>query len=206
MMTIPLLELKAVSRTYTAGGEPLTVLKEVNLSIASGEFVAIMGASGSGKSTLMNIIGCLDKPSKGTYHIRGTEVASLSGDALAALRRDTFGFIFQRYNLMSDLSAVENAEVPAVYRGMAKAKREQHAGEILKGLGLGDRLKHHPNQLSGGQQQRVSIARALMNGGPVILADEPTGALDSNGGGDHHRSCFRGCPDGHRQRCKTGGT
>ena len=182
MMTIPLLELKAVSRTYTAGGEPLTVLKEVNLSISSGEFVAIMGASGSGKSTLMNIIGCLDKPSKGTYHIRGTEVASLSGDALAALRRDTFGFIFQRYNLMSDLSAVENAEVPAVYRGMAKVQREEHAGEILKGLGLGDRLKHHPNQLSGGQQQRVSIARALMNGGPVILADEPTGALDSNGG------------------------
>jgi len=181
-MSTPLLELHAVSRTYTTGGSPLTVLTEVSLSIRSGEFVAIMGASGSGKSTLMNIIGCLDKPSSGTYSIRGVEVATLDGDALAALRRDTFGFIFQRYNLMSDLSAVENAEVPAVYRGMAKAQREEHASELLRELGLGDRLQHHPSQLSGGQQQRVSIARALMNGGPVILADEPTGALDSKGG------------------------
>jgi macrolide transport system ATP-binding/permease protein len=181
-MSAPLLELNAVNRTYTSGGEPLTVLTEVSLAIQSGEFVAIMGASGSGKSTLMNIIGCLDKPSSGVYSIRGVEVASLNGDALAALRRDTFGFIFQRYNLMSDLSAVENAEVPAVYRGMAKTQREAHAGDLLRELGLGDRLEHHPNQLSGGQQQRVSIARALMNGGPVILADEPTGALDSRGG------------------------
>jgi ABC-type lipoprotein export system ATPase subunit len=182
VMPSPLLELKAVSRTYTSGGEPLTVLKEVSLTIQSGEFVAIMGASGSGKSTLMNIIGCLDKPSSGTYSIRGVEVASLNGDALAALRRDTFGFIFQRYNLMSDLSAVENAEVPAVYCGMAKTQRAAHASDLLRELGLGDRLQHHPSQLSGGQQQRVSIARALMNGGPVILADEPTGALDSQGG------------------------
>jgi macrolide transport system ATP-binding/permease protein len=181
-MPTPLLELKTVSRTYTSGGEPLTVLKEVTLIIQNGEFVAIMGASGSGKSTLMNIIGCLDKPSSGSYRIRGIEVASLNGDALAALRRDTFGFIFQRYNLMSDLSAIENAEVPAVYCGMAKTKREVHAVDLLRELGLGDRLQHHPNQLSGGQQQRVSIARALMNGGPVILADEPTGALDSQGG------------------------
>jgi macrolide transport system ATP-binding/permease protein len=181
-MSEPLLELNAVSRTYTSGGEPLTVLTEVSLAIQSGEFVAVMGASGSGKSTLMNIIGCLDKPSSGAYSIRGVEVASLNGDALAALRRDTFGFIFQRYNLMSDLSAVENAEVPAVYCGMAKTQREAHASDLLRELGLGDRLEHHPNQLSGGQQQRVSIARALMNGGPVILADEPTGALDSRGG------------------------
>ena len=181
-MSSPLLELKAVSRTYTSGGEPLTVLKEVSLAIQSGEFVAIMGASGSGKSTLMNIIGCLDKPSSGSYSIRGVEVASLNGDALAALRRDTFGFIFQRYNLMSDLNAVENAEVPAVYRGMAKTQRAAHASDLLRELGLGDRLQHYPGQLSGGQQQRVSIARALMNGGPVILADEPTGALDSQGG------------------------
>jgi macrolide transport system ATP-binding/permease protein len=181
-MSAPLLELNAVSRTYTSGGEPLTVLTEVSLAIQSGEFVAIMGASGSGKSTLMNIIGCLDKPSSGVYSIRGVEVSSLNSDALAALRRDTFGFIFQRYNLMSDLSAVENAEVPAVYRGMAKTQREAHASDLLRELGLGDRLEHHPNQLSGGQQQRVSIARALMNGGPVILADEPTGALDSRGG------------------------
>jgi macrolide transport system ATP-binding/permease protein len=130
----------------------------------------------------MNIIGCLDKPSTGTYRIRGVDVASLDGDELAALRRETFGFIFQRYNLMSDLSAVENTEVPAVYCGMAKTERAAHASDLLRDLGLGDRLQHHPNQLSGGQQQRVSIARALMNGGPVILADEPTGALDSQGG------------------------
>ena len=124
MTPSPLLELNAVSRTYTSGGEPLTVLREVCLTIQSGEFVAIMGASGSGKSTLMNIIGCLDKASSGTYRIRGVDVATLDNDALAALRRDTFGFIFQRYNLMSDLSAVENAEVPAVYCGMAKTQRE----------------------------------------------------------------------------------
>jgi macrolide transport system ATP-binding/permease protein len=178
----PLLELEAIGRTYTSGGEPLTVLTEVSLTIQSGEFVAIMGTSGSGKSTLMNIIGCLDKPSTGTYRIRGVDVASLDGDALAALRRETFGFIFQRYNLMSDLNAVENAEVPAVYCGMGKTERAAHASDLLRDLGLGDRLQHHPNQLSGGQQQRVSIARALMNGGPVILADEPTGALDSQGG------------------------
>ncbi len=181
-MPSPLLELKAISRTYASGGEPLTVLKEVSLAIQRGEFVAIMGASGSGKSTLMNIIGCLDRPTSGSYSVRGIEVASLNGDALAALRRDTFGFIFQRYNLMSDLDAVENAEVPAVYCGMAKTQREAHASDLLQQLGLGDRLQHYPGQLSGGQQQRVSIARALMNGGPVILADEPTGALDSQGG------------------------
>jgi len=182
LISSQLLELKAVCRTYPSGGEPLTVLKEVSLTIQSGEFVAIMGASGSGKSTLMNILGCLDKPSSGTYRIRGIDVASLDGDELAALRRDTFGFIFQRYNLMSDLSAVENAEVPAVYRGMAQTQRAAHASDLLRELGLSDRLQHYPGQLSGGQQQRVSIARALMNGGPVILADEPTGALDSQGG------------------------
>ncbi len=181
-MPSPLIALTGVSRTYTSGGEPLTVLTGVTLTVQSGEFVAIMGASGSGKSTLMNIIGCLDRPSSGTYSVRGIDVASLDGDELAALRRDTFGFIFQRYNLMPDLSAVENAEVPAVYCGMAKLQRETHAGDLLRELGLGDRLQFHPNQLSGGQQQRVSIARALMNGGPVILADEPTGALDSQGG------------------------
>ena len=180
--SVPLLKLQAVGRTYVTGGEPLTVLTDVSLVIDSGEFVAIMGASGSGKSTLMNIIGCLDKPTTGSYGIRGVPVASLDGDALAALRRETFGFIFQRYNLMSDLSAVENAEVPAVYRGMAARPRGVRASGLLRNLGLGDRLAHHPNQLSGGQQQRVSIARALMNGGPVILADEPTGALDSQGG------------------------
>ena len=196
-MPTPLLEFKAVSRTYTSGGAPLTVLRDVNLAIQSGEFVAIMGASGSGKSTLMNIIGCLDKPSSGTYRVRGLDVATLSGDELAALRRDTFGFIFQRYNLMSDLDAVENAEVPAVYCGMAKNQRAEHASELLRELGLGDRLQHYPSQLSGGQQQRVSIARALMNGGPVILADEPTGALDSQGGKDVMAILVKLHGDGH---------
>ena len=196
-MTTPMIELKGVSRTYTTGGEPLTVLKEVNLSIRSGEFVAIMGTSGSGKSTLMNIIGCLDKPTIGSYHVRGVDMASLDGDQLAALRRDTFGFIFQRYNLMSDLNAIENTEVPAVYKGMAKALRMSHASEILTKLGLGDRLTHRPNQLSGGQQQRVSIARALMDGGPVILADEPTGALDSQGGKEVMAILMKLNEDGH---------
>jgi macrolide transport system ATP-binding/permease protein len=177
-----LLDLQGGEPHLHLGGEPLTVLQGVTLTIQRGEFVAIMGASGSGKSTLMNLIGCLDRPSTGTYRIRGVDVAGLGSDALAALRRDTFGFIFQRYNLMSDLSAVENAEVPAVYCGMPRAARAAHATELLVSLGMGDRLAHHPGQLSGGQQQRVSIARALMNGGPVILADEPTGALDSKGG------------------------
>jgi len=181
-MSSKLLELDAVSRTYASGGTPLAVLKEVSLTIHSGEFVAIMGASGSGKTTLMNIIGCLDRPSSGTYRIGGIDVASLAVDVLAHLRRDTFGFIFQRYNLMSDLSALENAGVPAVYRGTAKPEREAHASKLLHQLSLSDRLHHSPNQLSGGEQQRVSIARALMNGGPVILADEPTGALDSQNG------------------------
>jgi macrolide transport system ATP-binding/permease protein len=183
-MAAPLLELNAVSRTYPSGGEPLTVLKEVSLTIQSGEFVAVMGASGSGKSTLMNIIGCLDKPSSGAYRIRGVDVASLEGDALAALRRDTFGFIFQRYNLMSDLNAVENAEVPAVYRGIAQSDRTAQASDLLRELGLGDRLQHYPGQLSGGQQQRVSIARALMNGGPVIGS---AGQPGRQGGHGHSR-------------------
>ena len=183
-MPAPLLELIKVGRTYTTGSEPLTVLNNVNLTIQHGEFVAIMGASGSGKSTLLNIVGCLDKASTGAYRVRGVDVAQLEADALARLRRDTFGFIFQRYNLMSDINALANAEVPAIYRGASKANRETHANELLKELGLGDRTRHYPNQLSGGQQQRVSIARALMNGGPVILADEPTGALDSKGGAE----------------------
>jgi len=181
-MAVPLLDLAGIGRTYDSGGTPLTVLRDVDLVIRSGEFVAIMGASGSGKSTLMNIIGCLDKPTTGTYRIQGVDVAGVDSDGLAALRRDTFGFIFQRYNLMSDLNAVENAEVPAVYCGLPKAQRMARASGLLKDLGLGDRLDHYPGQLSGGQQQRVSIGRALMNGGPVILADEPTGALDSEGG------------------------
>jgi macrolide transport system ATP-binding/permease protein len=181
-MERPLLELSGVGRRFITGGQEISVLKGINLCIRGGEMVAIVGASGSGKSTLMNILGCLDRPSAGRYLINGREVGQLSGNELARLRREYFGFIFQRYHLMPHLSAVQNAEIPAVYAGMAKGERRARAIELLCRLGLGDRCDHLPNQLSGGQQQRVSIARALMNGGELILADEPTGALDSRSG------------------------
>ena len=144
--------------------------------------VAIVGASGSGKSTLMNILGCLDKATSGTYRVAGRDVSTLDSDALAQLRREHFGFIFQRYHLLSHLTAAQNVEVPAVYAGTERKQRLARAQELLQRLGLGDRVDYQPSQLSGGQQQRVSIARALMNGGQVILADEPTGALDSHSG------------------------
>ncbi|MDB5490192.1 MAG: transporter family protein [Micavibrio sp.] len=181
-MPEPLLNLQNVKRHYQSGDTPVKALDGVSITIWPGEFVAIMGQSGSGKSTLMNIIGCLDRPSDGTYHILGTEVAGLSPDELAALRRETFGFVFQRYNLLGTSSAEENVEIPAVYAGMDKATRVKRARELLTRLGLGDRCDHRPGQLSGGQQQRVAIARSLMNNPPVILADEPTGALDSRSG------------------------
>src|SRR4249920_3598749 len=141
-----------------------------------------MGQSGSGKCTLMNIIGCLDRPTSGSYLVLGKEAAHLSPDALAALRRETFGFVFQRYNLLATATAGENVEIPSVYAGLPKHKRAQRAGGLLQRLGLGDRTDHRPAELSGGQQQRVAIARALVNDPPVILADEPTGALDSKSG------------------------
>lgn len=178
------LELSHIVRRFENGGEPVAVLKDVSLDIAPGEFVAIMGQSGSGKSTLMNILGCLDRPTSGTYRIGGRDVATLSPDALADLRRDTFGFIFQSYHLITGSSAVENVELPGIYSGMGAQARTERAEGLLTALGLADRLDHRPNQLSGGQQQRVSIARALMNGGSIILADEPTGALDSASGRD----------------------
>lgn len=177
-----LLELDEVSRLYTNGEEETVVLNKVSLTINAGEMVAIIGASGSGKSTLMNILGCLDKPSSGEYKVAGQSVAKMEGDQLAALRREHFGFIFQRYHLMSHLSAEQNVEIPAIYADKNTIQRKERARELLTRLGLGDRVDYRPNQLSGGQQQRVSIARALMNGGEVILADEPTGALDSHSG------------------------
>ncbi|TDT60193.1 macrolide transport system ATP-binding/permease protein [Enterobacter sp. AG5470] len=177
-----LLTLNAIRRSYPSGDGQVEVLKGINLEIHAGEMVAIVGASGSGKSTLMNILGCLDKPSSGTYRVAGTDVSTLSSDALAQLRRDHFGFIFQRYHLLSHLSAAQNVEVPAVYAGTERKTRLVRARALLSRLGLGDRADYLPAQLSGGQQQRVSIARALMNGGQVILADEPTGALDSRSG------------------------
>ena len=174
--------LKDVIREFPAGETNVRVLKGIDLTIHRGEMVAIVGASGSGKSTLMNILGCLDRPSSGSYKVSGKETSQLSADELSALRRDHFGFIFQRYHLLGELTALDNVEIPAIYAGRSPAEREKRATALLERLGMGERITHRPGQLSGGQQQRVSIARALMNNGEVILADEPTGALDSHSG------------------------
>ena len=180
----PLLALHGVTKSYHNGELETPVLHGVDLTVYPGEFVAIMGASGSGKSTLMNIIGCLDKPSGGEYRFKGQDVADLDRDQLAQLRREAFGFVFQSYNLLPGASALENVEMPAIYSALSATERRRRASDLLGKLGLSDRLDHRPSQLSGGQQQRVSIARALMNGGEIILADEPTGALDSQSGKD----------------------
>lgn len=180
----PLLNVKNLSRIYRTGDEEFHALDAVSLTIWPGEFVAIMGQSGSGKSTLMNILGCLDRASGGSYEVRGQDVAQHSPDALAALRRDTFGFVFQRYNLLATANAEENVEIPGIYAAMPKAARNDRARMLLAKLGLSERGSHRPSELSGGQQQRVAIARALMNDPPIILADEPTGALDSQSSED----------------------
>jgi macrolide transport system ATP-binding/permease protein len=193
----PLIELRGVGRSFLTGGQSLEVLKDIDLTILPGEFVAIVGTSGSGKSTLMNLLGCLDRPSRGEYRFQGEDVSTLDSDGLARLRRETFGFIFQSYHLIGSATARENVEVPAVYSGMAPRARRTRATELLGTLGLGDRLDHLPSQLSGGQQQRVSIARALMNGGRVILADEPTGALDSRTGEEVMALLERLSAEGH---------
>ena len=177
-----MIELKGVTKTYRTGDLEVEVLHGIDLEISAGEFVAIIGASGSGKSTLMNLLGCLDRPTSGSYCFMGRDVSRLERDELARLRREAFGFVFQQYNLIGTASALRNVEVPAVYAGVPTAARRTRAEALLARLGLGERLHHRPSQLSGGQQQRVSIARALMNGGQIILADEPTGALDSTSG------------------------
>ncbi|WP_151840691.1 MacB family efflux pump subunit [Acinetobacter soli] len=177
-----LLEVSNLVREFPAGDSTIQILKNIDLTIYEGELVAIVGQSGSGKSTLMNILGCLDRPTSGSYKVSGQETGKLEPDDLAKLRREYFGFIFQRYHLLGDLSAEGNVEVPAVYAGVNPAERKQRAKALLTELGLGSKTQNRPSQLSGGQQQRVSIARALMNGGDVILADEPTGALDSHSG------------------------
>ncbi|MDG3063549.1 MacB family efflux pump subunit [Thauera mechernichensis] len=182
--TTPLIALSGVTRSFVTGEVETQVLHGIDLEIFPGEFVAIVGASGSGKSTLMNILGCLDRPSSGTYRFMGEDVAGFDRDALARLRREAFGFVFQSYNLIGGASARDNVEVPAVYSGMPPEERHARAESLLATLGLGERIHHRPSQLSGGQQQRVSIARALMNGGRIILADEPTGALDSKSGAE----------------------
>ncbi|WP_114393249.1 MacB family efflux pump subunit [Oleisolibacter albus] len=196
-MGAPLIELRALRREFQSGGETLAVLKDIDLTIEAGEMVAIVGASGSGKSTLMNILGCLDRPTSGSYRIMGREAGSLGPDERAQLRREHFGFIFQRYHLLPDLDATGNVEVPSVYAGKERGARRARALDLLTRLGLSDRTDHKPGQLSGGQQQRVSIARALINGGDVVLADEPTGALDRQSGEEVMRILQELHADGH---------
>ncbi|HEY5146227.1 MAG TPA: ABC transporter ATP-binding protein [Polyangiaceae bacterium] len=175
----PIIELSAVSKEYDTGGSTVRAMREVNLTIANGEFVAIVGTSGSGKSTMMNILGCLDRPTRGTYTLAGIDVGDRAGDSRAIVRNRVIGFIFQGFNLLSRTTALENVELPLQYRGVGARERRRRATAALTSVGLGDRLDHTPNQLSGGQQQRVAIARALVTDPPLLLADEPTGNLDT---------------------------
>ncbi len=175
----PLIQLKNIHKSYPLDGFDLEILKGINLEIAAGEFVAIMGPSGSGKSTLMNILGCLDTPTSGEYILDGENIEHLSGDQLAEIRNRKIGFVFQGFNLLSRTSAIENVELPMVYAGVPDKDREEHAAKALDSVGLHERMHHQPNQLSGGQQQRVAIARAIVNEAPIIFADEPTGNLDT---------------------------
>ena len=177
-----LIEFENVCKYYRMGDTTVKAADHISMKIEKGEFVAIVGQSGSGKSTCMNIIGCLDVPTAGSYRLNGREVGNMSGNEQAEVRNEMLGFIFQQYNLLPRLNLMENVEVPLVYAGVSRAERHARAREVLEQVGLGDKLKNRPNQLSGGQQQRVSIARALVRNPPVILADEPTGALDSHTG------------------------
>ena len=179
-----MIDLKDIYKIYSDGDSEIRALDGVSLNIKEGEFVAIVGQSGSGKSTCMNIIGCLDVPTKGTYHLNGIDVSTMKDDELATIRNQTLGFIFQQYNLIPKLTLLENVELPLIYRGYPPQKRKDLAMAALEKVGLSDRFKKYPSQLSGGQQQRVSIARALAGNPKVILADEPTGALDSKTGKD----------------------
>ncbi|NTU43632.1 MAG: ABC transporter ATP-binding protein, partial [Nitrospirales bacterium] len=174
-----LIDLQGITKVYRMGGEDVYALRDVNLSIGSGEFVSIMGPSGSGKSTFMNILGCLDTPTEGRYLLDSVDVGGLSRDSLAEIRNKKIGFVFQGFNLLSRTSAIENVELPMLYDGVGAKERQTKALNALEMVGLRERAKHHPNQLSGGQQQRVAIARALVNNAPIILADEPTGNLDT---------------------------
>ncbi|HLP21467.1 MAG TPA: ABC transporter ATP-binding protein [Chitinophagales bacterium] len=178
-MASPIIEIKNIKKEYVMGLQTIAALKDVSLSINKGEYVALMGPSGSGKSTLMNILGCLDSPSSGSYILNSIEVASMTDDELARVRNQEIGFIFQTFNLLPRLTALENVALPMVYAGMSKADRTKRAEEVMRMVGLQDRMTHKPNELSGGQRQRVAIARALVNNPSIILADEPTGNLDT---------------------------
>ena len=174
-----LISVVDLAKDYLMGDSQVQALRGVTLDIATGEFVAVMGPSGSGKSTFMNLLGCLDHPSRGRYHLDGEEVSRIGDDALATVRNRKLGFVFQHFNLLSRTSALDNVALPLLYAGVSTEERQRRASERLRQVGLGDQLDHHPAQLSGGQQQRVAIARALVNDPALVLADEPTGALDS---------------------------
>ena len=173
------IELSGIKKIYQVGGQEVAALAGIDLNIEKGEFAALMGPSGSGKSTLMNILGCLDRPTVGSYKLDGQEVATLSDDELAVTRNRRIGFVFQNFNLLSRISAADNVALPLVYAGVGRREREEKAKKILDAVGLGDRAEHQPNELSGGQRQRVAIARALVNDPHIIMADEPTGNLDT---------------------------
>lgn len=178
-MNKPIIEIKGITRDFPLGSEIVNVLKGIDLSINKGEYVALMGPSGSGKSTLMNILGCLDTPTRGNYILNGKEVSLMHDDELAEIRNKEIGFVFQTFNLMPRTTALDNVALPMVYAGKSKTERDERATEVLNQVGLADRMDHKPNQLSGGQRQRVAVARALVNKPSIILADEPTGNLDS---------------------------